>query len=82
MAGKEAQVAYAAAYETVEAALADLDTIEQLHKNELIGEYRRVRRGVVRSGRRQARRGPARWNAPHIHSTRRLRVRPESSSVL
>ena len=30
---------YAAAYKTVEAALADLDAIEQLHKDELIGSY-------------------------------------------
>ena len=30
---------YAAAYKTVEAALADLDAIEQLHKDELIGQY-------------------------------------------
>ena len=28
---------YAAAYETVETALADLDAIEQLHKDEMIG---------------------------------------------
>jgi hypothetical protein len=32
-------VVYAAAYETVEAALADLDAIEQLHKDEMIGQY-------------------------------------------
>ena len=30
---------YAAAYETVDAALADLDAIEQLHKDELLGQY-------------------------------------------
>ena len=30
---------YAAAYETVGAALADLDAIEQLHKDEMIGQY-------------------------------------------
>jgi hypothetical protein len=30
---------YAAAYETVEAALADLDAIEQAHKDEVIGQY-------------------------------------------
>ena len=30
---------YAAAYETVDAALADLDAIEQLHKDEMIGQY-------------------------------------------
>ena len=39
MAEKKALVVYAAAYETVEAALADLDAIEQLHKDELIGQY-------------------------------------------
>ena len=32
-------VVYAAAYETVDAALADLDAIEQLHKDEVIGQY-------------------------------------------
>jgi hypothetical protein len=32
-------VVYAAAYETVEAALADLDAFEQLHKEEMIGQY-------------------------------------------
>jgi hypothetical protein len=30
---------YAAAYETVDAARADLDAIEQLHKDEMIGQY-------------------------------------------
>ena len=39
MAEKKALVVYAAAYETVDAALADLDAIEQLHKDELIGQY-------------------------------------------
>ena len=39
MAEKEALVVYAAAYETVPAALADLDAIEQLHKDKLIGQY-------------------------------------------
>jgi hypothetical protein len=39
MAEKEALLVYAAAYETVEAALADLDAIEQLHKDEVIGKY-------------------------------------------
>ena len=39
MAEKKAIIVYAAAYETVEAALADLDAIEQLHKDELIGQY-------------------------------------------
>jgi hypothetical protein len=32
-------VVYAAAYETVDAALTDLDAIEQLHKDEVIGQY-------------------------------------------
>jgi hypothetical protein len=32
-------IVYAAAYETVENALADLDAIEQLHKDEMIGQY-------------------------------------------
>ena len=32
-------VVYAAAYETVDAALAGLDAIEQLHKDEMIGQY-------------------------------------------
>jgi hypothetical protein len=39
MAEKEALVVYAAAYETVEAALADLKAIEQLHKDQAIGKY-------------------------------------------
>ena len=39
MAEKKALVVYAAAYETVHAALADLDAIEQLHKDQLIGQY-------------------------------------------
>jgi len=39
MAEKKALVVYAAAYETVEAALADLNAVEQLHKDELIGHY-------------------------------------------
>jgi hypothetical protein len=39
MAEKKALVVYAAAYETVQVALADLDAIEQLHKDELIGQY-------------------------------------------
>ena len=39
MAEKKAVVVYAAAYETAEAALADLGAIEQLHKDELIGGY-------------------------------------------
>jgi hypothetical protein len=32
-------VVYAAAYGTLEAALADLDAIEQAHKDEMIGQY-------------------------------------------
>ena len=39
MAEKKQLVVYAAAYESVEAALADLDAIEQLHKEEMIGQY-------------------------------------------
>jgi hypothetical protein len=39
MAEKKALVIYAAAYESVDAALADLDAIEQLHKDEVIGQY-------------------------------------------
>ena len=39
MAEKQQMVVYAAAYETVEAARADLDAVEQLHKDEIIGQY-------------------------------------------
>ena len=39
MAEKKPQVVYAAAYETVAAAEADLDAIEQLHKDEIIGSF-------------------------------------------
>jgi hypothetical protein len=39
MAEKKPLLVYAAAYETVDAALADLDAIEQLHKDEMIGQY-------------------------------------------
>jgi hypothetical protein len=39
MAESKQLVVYAVAYETVEAALADLDAIEQLHKDEIIGQY-------------------------------------------
>ena len=39
MADKKQLVVYAAAYETVDAALADLDAVEQLHKDTLIGKY-------------------------------------------
>ena len=39
MAEKKQLVVYAAAYEAVDAALADLDAIEQLHKEQMIGQY-------------------------------------------
>jgi len=39
MAEKKPMVVYAAAYETADAALADLDAVEQLHKDEMIGQY-------------------------------------------
>src|SRR4029077_1101178 len=39
MAEKKHLVVYAAAYDTTDAALADLDAIEQLHKDEIIGKY-------------------------------------------
>jgi hypothetical protein len=39
MAGKDQLILYAAAYENVADALTDLDAIEQLHKDEMIGEY-------------------------------------------
>jgi hypothetical protein len=39
MAEKKQLVVYAAAYQTVDAALADLDAVEQLHKEEMIGQY-------------------------------------------
>ena len=39
MAEKKQTVVYAASYETVDAALADLDAIEQLHKDQMIGQY-------------------------------------------
>ena len=39
MAEKKQLVVYAAAYETVDAAQADLDANEQLHKDEVIGQY-------------------------------------------
>ena len=39
MAEKKPLLVYAAAYESVEAALADLDAIEQVHKDEVIGQY-------------------------------------------
>jgi hypothetical protein len=39
MAEKKQMVIYAASYETVQDALTDLDAIEQLHKDQLIGQY-------------------------------------------
>jgi hypothetical protein len=39
MAEKKTLVIYAAAYGSVAAALTDLDSIEQLHKDEAIGQY-------------------------------------------
>ena len=39
MAEKKPLVVYAAAYESVDAALADLDAIELAHMEEMIGEY-------------------------------------------
>jgi uncharacterized membrane protein len=39
MAEKKQLVVYAAAYQTVDGALADLDAVEQLHKEEMIGQY-------------------------------------------
>jgi len=39
MAENKELVVYAAAYESVDAALTDLDAIEQLHKDEMIGQY-------------------------------------------
>jgi hypothetical protein len=39
MAEKKSLVVYAAAYGSVAAALADLDSIEQMHKDEMIGQY-------------------------------------------
>jgi hypothetical protein len=37
MAEKKPMVVYAASYDSVSAALTDLDAIEQLHKDEMIG---------------------------------------------
>ena len=39
MADNNQMLLYAAAYETVDAALADLDAVEQLHKDKMIGKY-------------------------------------------
>jgi hypothetical protein len=39
MAEKKPVVLYAASYDSVSAALADLDAVEQLHKDKMIGQY-------------------------------------------
>ena len=39
MAEKKAMIVYAAAYKTVEAALADMNNIESMHEDELIGRF-------------------------------------------
>ena len=39
MTEKKPMVVYAAAYESVSAAMADLDAIEQLHKDQVIGSF-------------------------------------------
>jgi hypothetical protein len=39
MAEKKPLLVHAAAYETVEATRADLDAIEQAHKDEMVGQY-------------------------------------------
>ena len=39
MADKEQLVVYAAAYETLDGAMADLNAIEELHEGELVGHY-------------------------------------------
>ena len=39
MAERKAMIVYAAAYETVEAALADMNNIESMHEDELVGRY-------------------------------------------
>ncbi len=39
MADNNQMLLYAAAYDTVEAALADMDAVEQLHKDKMIGKY-------------------------------------------
>ena len=39
MAEKKSLIIYAAAYDSLDAALADLDAVEQLHKDEAIGQY-------------------------------------------
>ena len=94
MAEKQALIVYAAAYGTVEAALADLNAIEQLHKDELIGQYdaavidqengkphvvKRMDRPLIRSSPSGSGAGPC----PAGSSTRRLSssrpARPGSS---
>jgi hypothetical protein len=39
MAEKKPMVVYAASYDSVSAALADLDAVQQLHKDKMIGQY-------------------------------------------
>ena len=39
MADNNQMLLYAAAYETVDAALADMDAVEQLHKDKMIGKF-------------------------------------------
>ncbi len=39
MADNDQMLVYAAAYETVDAALADMDAVEQLHKDKMIGKF-------------------------------------------
>ena len=39
MADNNQMLLYAVAYETVEAALADMDAVEQLHKDKMIGKF-------------------------------------------
>ena len=51
MAEDNQMLLYAAAYETLDAALADMDAVEQLHKDKMIGTFDACR---DRSGGRQA----------------------------
>jgi hypothetical protein len=39
MSKKKNLIVYAAAYDTVKAAVADLDAIQQMHKDQLVGQY-------------------------------------------
>jgi len=39
MSKKKNLIVYAAAYDTVKAAVADLDAIQQLHKDKMVGQY-------------------------------------------